>query len=316
MITKDINLVKAYLKEGKNAVIPTETVYGLAGSIFSNDALKSIFSIKKRPFENPLIVHVSNKAQIKDLVIEIHPKIQLLIDTFMPGPLTVVLPCNEKVSKFITAGKSTVAIRIPDHDLTRKLIEDIGFPIAAPSANPFQQISPTSPGQVEHYFSDLDLPILDGGECYCGIESTIVGVTNNNVPIIYRKGAISVEKIEQLVGKVVYHDPQAIHMPGMYKKHYSPLTPLKLVSDLTELTTEEMTKNIGLLTFSERPKCSTFNYIKILSETKNEAEALKNLYNYLFELDQAKLDLIVAIKLLNTSEFAILINERLQQASN
>ena len=101
MITKDINLVKKYLRDGKNVVIPTETVYGLAGSIFSDDALKSIFSIKKRPFENPLIVHVSNKSQIRDLVTEIHPKIELLIDTFMPGPLTVVLPSNEKVSKYL-----------------------------------------------------------------------------------------------------------------------------------------------------------------------------------------------------------------------
>lgn len=315
MITKDINLVKTYLRDGKNVVIPTETVYGLAGSIFSDDALKSIFSIKKRPFENPLIVHVSNKSQIRDLVTEIHPKIELLIDTFMPGPLTVVLPSNEKISKYITAGKSTVAIRIPDHEITRKLIEEIGFPIAAPSANPFQQISPTTAEQVAHYFSNLDLPILDGGQCNCGIESTIVGI-ENNMPVIFRKGAISIERIEQLVGKVYHHVPKSIHMPGMYKKHYSPLTPLKLVSKLSELTPEDLSKHIGLLTFSERPFLSNFRQIKVLSETENEMEAIKNLYNYLFELDQAQLDLIVAVKVSTNSEIATLINERLEQASN
>ena len=208
----------------------------------------------------------------------------------MPGPLTVVLPSNEKVSKYITAGKSTVAVRIPNHEIT-------------------------TAEQVAHYFSNLDLPILDGGQCNCGIESTIVGM-DKDTPIIFRKGAISIDRIEQLVGKVFHHLPKSIHMPGMYKKHYSPLTPLKLVKELSELSPEDMSKYVGLLTFSERPILSGFRKIKVLSETENEMEAIKNLYTYLFELDQAKLDLIVAVKISINSEFATLINERLEQASN
>ena len=176
-----------------------------------------------------------------DLVTTIHPKIDLLIHAFMPGPLTVVLPCNDKVSKYITAGKASVAIRMPNHPLTYELIEDLGFPIAAPSANPFQQISPTTAAQVDYYFSKFDLPILDGGPCQCGIESTIVGIINDN-PIVYRKGAISIEEIEQIVGKVMYLSPTAIHMPGMYKKHYSPTTPLKVVRELSEVTEIEKQK--------------------------------------------------------------------------
>ncbi len=315
MITEDIEIIKAYLKAGKNAVIPTETVYGLAASIYSDEAIQSIYKLKNRPFENPLIVHVSNKQQIKNLVTAIHPKIDLLINAFMPGPLTVVLPSNEKVSKYITAGKSTVAIRMPNHSLTRQLIDDLGFPIAAPSANPFQQISPTSAAQVNFYFSKFDLPILDGGPCQCGIESTIVGIVNNE-PVLYRKGAISVDEIEKQIGKVTYNAPTIIHMPGMYKKHYSPTTPLKVVRDLSEVTEVEKQKKIGLLTFSELPNSSFFTTIKVLSETQNEKEAIKNFYNYLFELDQANLEQIIAIKIPTTSEFATLINERLEQASN
>lgn len=315
MITEDIEIIKAYLKAGKNAVIPTETVYGLAASIYSDEAIQSIYKLKNRPFENPLIVHVSNKQQINNLVTAIHPKIDLLINAFMPGPLTVVLPCNQKVSKYITAGKSTIAIRMPNHPLTRQLIDDLGFPIAAPSANPFQQISPTSAEQVNYYFSKFDLPILDGGPCQCGIESTIVGIINNE-PVVYRKGAISIDEIEKKIGKVTYNTPAIIHMPGMYKKHYSPSTPLKVVRDLSELTEIEKQKKIGLLTFSELPNSSIFTTIKILSETQNEKEAIKNFYNYLFELDQANLEQIIAIKIPTTSEFATLINERLEQASN
>ena len=172
MITNDIELVCNSLKNGEIVGIPTETVYGLAASIFNESAIERIFSKKNRPRSNPLIVHVATLDQAKLLVKEFPLKAELLARHFWPGPLTLILPKSDLVNDVVTANNKSVAIRVPNHKMTLNLLGKLNFPLAAPSANPYNRISPTCAEHVESYFPDIN--ILDGGECQSGLESTIL----------------------------------------------------------------------------------------------------------------------------------------------
>jgi len=201
IISKDISKAVALLKADKLVAIPTETVYGLAGNIYSEKAIKSIFETKKRPFFNPLIVHIASVKQLEDIVSHVPEKAKLLAKAFWPGAMTLVLKKQSIIPDLITAGKDTVAVRVPNHPITLKLLKQLPFPLAAPSANPFGSISPTKPEHVARYFkNDID-QVLDGGVCSNGIESTIIGFENDEL-IIYRLGALAIEDIEAVVGKV------------------------------------------------------------------------------------------------------------------
>ena len=201
IISKDIQKAITLLTNEELVAIPTETVYGLAGNIFSEKAIKSIFSTKKRPFFNPLIVHIPSVDSLDDIVIHVPEKAKLLAEAFWPGSMTLVLKKNDKIPDIITAGKDTVAVRVPNHPLTLELLRQLPFPLAAPSANPFGSISPTKPEHVERYFKDDIQQVLDGGSCTNGIESTIIGFENDE-PIIYRLGALALEDIEAVVGEI------------------------------------------------------------------------------------------------------------------
>ena len=170
IITQDIDIVADSLSKEEVAAIPTETVYGLAGNIYSEKAIRNIFHIKQRPLFNPLIVHLPNVAAMEQVAKDIPEMAKQLANRFWPGPLTLLLPKKECVPDLITAGKTTVAVRVPDHPVTLSLLQQLSFPLAAPSANPFGSISPTTAEHVAHYFAD-DFPfILDGGACKNGIE--------------------------------------------------------------------------------------------------------------------------------------------------
>ncbi|MFT7083553.1 MAG: L-threonylcarbamoyladenylate synthase, partial [Nonlabens sp.] len=178
LVSKDILKAAEILSREELVAIPTETVYGLAGNIYSDTAIKKIFDLKKRPFFNPLIVHIHSVDQIMELATHFPEKAQLLAKAFWPGSLTLILKKQPTVPELITAGNDTVGIRIPQHELTLELLRNLPFPLAAPSANPFTYISPTTAQHVKSYFDGELEMILDGGDCENGIESTIVGFEN------------------------------------------------------------------------------------------------------------------------------------------
>ena len=201
LISKDISKAVDILNQEELVAIPTETVYGLAGNIYSEKAIKAIFEMKKRPFFNPLIVHIHSLDQLEDLVLEIPEKARTLANKFWPGSLTMVMKKKAIVPDLITAGKDSVAVRIPDHPVALELLKLLNFPLAAPSANPFGSISPTNAFHVADYFQNVLPMVLEGGDCRNGIESTIIGFENDE-PVLYRLGSISLESIENVVGKI------------------------------------------------------------------------------------------------------------------
>jgi L-threonylcarbamoyladenylate synthase len=314
IISKDIQKAVALLTDEELVAIPTETVYGLAGNIFSEKAIKSIFSTKKRPFFNPLIVHIPSIASLSDLVTHVPEKAKLLATAFWPGSLTLVLKKSNKIPDLITAGKDTVAVRVPNHPVTLELLKQLPFPLAAPSANPFGSISPTKPTHVENYFKNDIQMVLDGGSCANGIESTIIGF-ENDAPIIYRLGALPIEDIEAVVGKVLIKNKkeESPNAPGMLARHYAPQTSTLLVADVAAEVKKHSEKKIGVLVF--KSSLNDENIIEIiLSREGSLQEAAARLYDAMHELDTKNLDIIIAERF---SEFGLgkSINDRLQRAT-
>lgn len=246
--------------EGKLVALPTETVYGLAAPIDNPDLLKKIFELKSRPFFDPLIIHAAEISQLKPLVREWSEVCDVLAQAFWPGPMTLVLEKTELVNDLITAGLSTVAIRIPDSKLGLEFLRQINVPVAAPSANLFKRVSPTKAEHVASEFSGEDVTILDGGECEAGIESVILEITKDKRIRILRPGVLSPGEIQRIVDRLGYQvcsvtnysdssnpksdfnadsnhkqvpandtseqDRQAILAPGQLKEHYRPSKPL------------------------------------------------------------------------------------------
>jgi L-threonylcarbamoyladenylate synthase len=182
-IGSDINYAIELLTRQELVGIPTETVYGLAGNAYNADAIAKIFKVKERPFFDPLIVHTSKVDRIKDFVKEIPDKAQELATKFWPGPLTLILNRKSIIPDLVTSGLNTVAVRIPNHAYTLKVLENLDFPVAAPSANPFGYVSPTKAEHVNEQLGDKIAYVLDGGDCKIGIESTIVSIDGDNATI-------------------------------------------------------------------------------------------------------------------------------------
>lgn len=316
IISKDINKAITLLKAEQLVAIPTETVYGLAGNIFSEKAINAIFETKKRPHFNPLIVHIASKKDLETVASYIPEKAKLLADAFWPGPITLVLPKKNHIPDTITSGKSTVAVRVPNHPLTLELLSKLDFPLAAPSANPFNRISPTKAKHVAAYFGDkLDL-ILDGGQCIKGIESTIIGF-NNDDPIIYRLGSTSIEAIETIVGPVAIKNKkeQRPDAPGMLERHYAPTTKMILSSNLKESIKAYYGSSIGVLAFNELLEDDDINFKVVLSTSGNNLEeAATKLYDALHTLDKENLDIIIAERLPDYG-LGKSINDRLERAT-
>ena len=226
------------LQAGLPVAIPTETVYGLAAMIDKPDAIKSVFAMKNRPLNHPLIVHVAEGWDITELVDEIPEYAKQLMKAFWPGPLTLVFHCKKShVSPLITAGQDTVAIRCPAHPVAQKLLKKLQVPVVAPSANPFSKISPTTALHVKNSFPDKNLLILDGGRCTIGIESTIVDASNPNSYQILRHGLIDEKAISKVITTHYSENMNSIRVPGDQESHYQPQKTLyyfdsiKLISD-------------------------------------------------------------------------------------
>lgn len=215
------------LTRGNVVAIPTETVYGLAADARNEQAIALIYSTKERPANNPLIVHIGSAAHVENWASEFSPLAQKMAAAFWPGPLTLVLPAREDVSMSVRAGEPTVALRVPSHPLTLALLNESGLGLAAPSANKYTQLSPTTAAHVEAGLG-ADIPVLDGGACQVGIESTIVSIASDCWQLL-RPGMIDADTIAQVAGKPaaaqVTHTPKA---PGQHLLHYSPRTPCLL----------------------------------------------------------------------------------------
>lgn len=209
------------LRAGKLVAIPTETVYGLAANALDPDAVAKIFQAKGRPFSSPLIVHVSDLAMARELASEWSPLAEKLAAHFWPGPLTIIVPKSSKVPDIVTAGLPSVALRMPSHPIALAVIAAAGVPLAAPSANRFTQLSPTTAQHVRDGLGDAVDLVLDGGSCTVGIESTVISLTGP-VPRILRPGMISQTEIEAIVGPV--ETGAGKESPGQHPKHYSPRT--------------------------------------------------------------------------------------------
>lgn len=323
IISTDLSKAIELLNNEELVAIPTETVYGLAGNIFSEKAVKAIFETKERPFFNPLIVHIPNIEYLETIVEAIPEKAKLLAEAFWPGPITLVLKKKSIIPDLITGGKDTVAVRIPNHPTTLELLNQLEFPLAAPSANPFNRISPTKAEHVENYFKDKIQMVLDGGACKSGIESTIIGFENGE-PIIYRLGSTSVEAIEAVVGTIEIKNSSAEHgrsqkevapeAPGMLERHYAPKTKTILTTNIAEAIETYKDLKIGLLTYNDILNDDAIAYKIVLSEGKNLEEAASKLYDALHQLDQQQLDIIIAEQLPDYG-LGKSINDRLQRAT-
>jgi L-threonylcarbamoyladenylate synthase len=233
MITQDVQVAKKILQAEGVAAIPTETVYGLAARIDSPTAIKKIFATKGRPFFDPLIVHIPDSTGVMELVTDWPSTADVLAKEFWPGPLTLVLPKSERVDSVITAGLSTVAIRVPNHPMTLTLLKVLGVPLAAPSANRYGKVSPTTAQHVRAEF-DGELLILDGGPSNFGVESTVVRPTEDVVEIL-RPGMVTAQMIEKVLKKRKIKAKVARALsnasPGHADQHYQPKVPLLIVEE-------------------------------------------------------------------------------------
>ncbi len=223
LITTSINRAIIDLKNGKPVAIPTETVYGLAAMINRNSAIKAVFTMKNRPLNHPLIVHVAENWDLNELVEEIPDYAQTLIKQFWPGPLTLVFRCKKNlVNPLITGGQPTIAIRCPAHPITQKLLQKLNVPVVAPSANPFGKVSPTTALHVKQSFKEQELVILDGGRCSIGIESTIIDATHPESYQILRHGLIDEKAIATVIPTHHVTQENNIKVPGKLDSHYQP----------------------------------------------------------------------------------------------
>lgn len=286
------------LSEGEVIAFPTETVYGLGGAINNSSAIEKIFSLKGRPSHNPLIVHVHSLGQIQDIAEIPHTKAFHQLSEFWPGPLTLVLPAKHSVIASVRAGLPTIAVRIPSHPVALSLLEEVDIPIAAPSANKSDRLSPTNASHVAEDFGDK-LYILDGGACDCGIESTVISLIGPK-PLILRPGVITAEMISKALSIPisefeVQSASELKHSPGTGNKHYAPKTPLYF-SD--EVSSEEIDfSKSGRIYLSsgksiEKEK-SQFQVTKILSNKGDQAIIAHDLYTALREMDSLNLRSIV-----------------------
>ena len=311
-IGQDIQQAISLLKKGQTVAIPTETVYGLAADATNEDAVLKIFESKGRPTSNPLILHFANIESIYPYVSQFPETLLALARQFSPGPITFILPKSSLVPALITAGQDTVAVRVPAHKMTLDLLRSIDFPIAAPSANRYGGISPTTAAHVQMQLDGRIPYILDGGACQTGLESTIVGLANEKV-IVYRLGGISIEALSESLGYVpeikneLHH---GVRTSGMVKYHYATETPLYFM----ETEQQAYTDSDGFILFSKKNHPTKSEQHFYLSEEGNMNEAAKNLYAALHDMDQKGFKRIF-IEAFPSDGLGKTMNDRLKRAT-
>lgn len=313
-IGRDIHKAIDFLKAGEVVAIPTETVYGLAGNALNEEAIVRIFEAKQRPRFNPLIVHVTSFDQVINYVQDVPADCIKLAEKFCPGPISFLLNKKDIIPDLVTAGSPKVAIRVPAHPVTREILRQTGFPLAAPSANPFGYVSPVSAAHVYAGLHDVIPYILDGGPCMVGLESTIVGFEAESITV-YRLGGVTTEEIGQVTGKPVnlqlnHEQPDT---PGQLKSHYAPNLPL-WVGDVDSLLQVHSGKRIAVIAFQKKYIYPEPAFQFTLSPEGDLQEAARNLFKVLREADALEADIILAERF-PESGLGRAINDRLARAS-
>jgi L-threonylcarbamoyladenylate synthase len=310
IIGTDLHRAQELLCAGGIVAIPTETVYGLAANAYDEAAVLKIFQAKDRPSFDPLIVHVRDRAHVDQVVAHIPPEAEALMAKFWPGPLTLVLPKHLRIPDIVTSGLDTVGVRMPAHSLTLELLRSLDFPLAAPSANPFGYVSPTTAQHVADQLGDKLAYILDGGPCTVGVESTIVGWEDEQC-VLYRAGGVPVEAIEAVIGKVGSAQRKVLPVaPGMIESHYAPRKPV-FVGDVVQLIRENPGERIAVISFSE-----PYNVWRseVLSVERDMNEAARKLFAVLRTLDASEAEVILA-EVFPDAGLGRAINDRLRRAA-
>ncbi|MCU0395406.1 MAG: L-threonylcarbamoyladenylate synthase [Chitinophagaceae bacterium] len=328
MITEtgsDINRAASLLQQGQLVAIPTETVYGLAGNALRDDAVLSIYRAKERPHFNPLIIHLPSWEAVAPYVAGVPEAAHALARAFMPGPLTLLLPRTPLVPDLVTAGSPKVAVRVPGHPLTHRLLQALDFPLAAPSANRFGYVSPVTAAHVAEGLGGRIPYILDGGPCEVGVESTIVDFEGDAV-IIRRTGKISAAQIESVCGRPVLMQTSADDhpvAPGMLKSHYATTTPL-VVGSLAVLNRRYGHLNRLLIGWGSREELlaqagADYNDgapdVLTLSPSRSIDEVARRLFAAMRDADAAGYEVILAQRFPDAG-IGQAVNDRLQRAQH
>ena len=302
----NIKKAQKLLNKSECVAIPTETVYGLAANAYSNKACKKIYKLKKRPKNNPLIVHyLNNKILKRDC--SFNNEFLKLYKIFCPGPITFILDLkkNSKISKIVTNKKNTLAVRFPKHPVTRNLLKKLNFPLAAPSANLSSKVSAVSSADVRDDFGKKVKYVLEGGKSSIGLESTIIDVRNK--PKILRLGGLEISAIERILNKkvIISNNPSKISYPGQFKLHYSPGIPIRL--NVKKINKKEAYLSIKKM---KQNKPNLF----FLTKNGDLKEAAKNLYSTLRKIKKSKYKSI-AVNNIPNKGLGMAINDRLKRAS-
>lgn len=310
-IGTDIKKAAELLRAGELVAIPTETVYGLAANAFNAEAALRIFEAKKRPFFDPLIVHCKSLEQAYSFLKEVPPEAAEMAAAFWPGPLTLILPKSDKIPDVVSAGLPSVAVRIPRHPLSLQLLQALEFPLAAPSANPFGYISPTTATHVYEQLGDRIPYILDGGPCEIGVESTIIGFEGKKT-IVYRLGGMSLEALKPYARQIelMPHSSSNPLAPGQLKSHYAPRIPL-IIGDISSMLTRYNKNEVAVLSF--RDIYAEVNQFT-LSPAGDLKEAAQNLFKAMRVLDKLPVKVILAE---HVPDYGLgrAINDRLNRAA-
>ena len=305
-IQSNIKKAKKYLDKNDCIAVPTETVYGLAGNAYSNIAVKKIFKLKKRPVNNPLIVHYYDINKLKQDC-HINDNFIKLFNKFSPGPITFILKLKKdsKISNFVTNKQKTLAVRFPKHLLFRKLLKNLNYPLAAPSANISTKLSSVQASDVIEEFGSKIKYILNGGKCQIGVESTIINLTTK--PTILRFGGLDILKIEKILKKkvVINTNSKKKIAPGQFSLHYSPGIPLRI-------NAKKPKKNEAFLLIKKRK--ITFKNYYYLSKKNDLIQAAKNLYSLLRSIKKDGYKMIAVEKIPNIG-IGKTLNDRLNRAS-
>jgi len=312
-----IEIAADIINKGGLVAFPTETVYGLGANALDASAVEKIYIVKQRPKNDPLIVHIADKEDIHKIGVDISNKTIKLINKFWPGPLTVLVKKSKNIPGIVSAGLESVAVRFPSNRIARVLIEKSGVPIAAPSANLFGRPSPTDSKHVLEDLNDKIDVILDGGQTEIGLESTIIDCTSE-IPTVLRPGGITVEQIENAIGKVNVKSSleknEIIKSPGQGYKHYSPKKKVVIVKSNEELKLkleEFRNKKIGLM-LTKDVKNIKADFKIIIGEDKKEIA--RNLFKNFREFDNLNVDVII-IEAVDDKGLGLAIMNRVSRAA-
>jgi L-threonylcarbamoyladenylate synthase len=318
VISRDIQAACDLLRSGRVIGMPTETVYGLAADALHPQGVAEVYRVKKRPSFNPLILHVASMAHAQSHALVFYPQAEALAKVFWPGPLTLVLPKKAHIPDQITAGKSTFAVRVPNHPVALALLETYPNPIVAPSANLFGTLSPTSAAHVVRNLGDQVPLVLEGGDCRLGIESTIVGFTPEGIPEVFRLGSITLDQLKEVCPDILFRPGthKELLAPGMYPKHYAPKTPLLVVDRWEEV--RQLSKNYGRIALVAQGPMPLFESIPAevfyWSDDLSLEAVAHDFYRVLDKLDEQNFDLIVTTWF-NDHGLGSALNDKLKRAS-